>query len=256
MANGHGENIENPFNPRKIQLWLLVYAIGYAAFHILPAFMNIEVQHRLMIADLVDMLTPYVMISLVCVLYCSMTKDAALSPKKQARGIAVAILILGAVTFIEGHGMHLSANAIGRHLSSSPPSSLFTLDYFFDEILGHILWDAGLAIIAMGIILIGVNLDQSLVGSSFPWPIIAGSVFYGFTYFCNAVEGQTVVFTFPLAVLLAAAMIWLRRRWKNSLLHNPVFVMFLFAWLTAICLFLVWGIWHGGFPEFSDLGWI
>ncbi len=256
MANGHGENIENPSSIRKIPFWLLAYAIGYAVFHILPAFMNIEVQHRLMIADLVDLLTPYVMISLVCILYCSMTKGAALSLKKQARGTAIAILILGAVTFIEGHGMHLSANAIGRHLTSSPPSSLFTLDYFFDEILGHILWDAGLAIIALGIILIGVNLDQPSAKRSFPWPVVAGSLVYGFTYFVNAVEGQTVIFTFPLAVLLAAVMIWLRRRWKTSLLHNPVFVMFLFAWITAICLFMVWWVWQGGFPEFSDLGWI
>jgi hypothetical protein len=242
-----------PSGARTIQAWLLAFAVCYAVFHILPAFMNIEVAHRLMIADLFDLLTPYVMVFLVGALYLALTGDRDLSRRVKTAGIV--LVLLGIVTFIEGHGMHLSANAIGRHLSASPPSSLFALDYFFDEILGHILWDAGLAIIAAGIILIGSNRDPAPAGSPFPWLALAAAPIYGFTYFVNAIEGQTVPFTFPLAVLLAGAMLWSWPRRKNRL-GNPVYVMFLFAWLTAICLFAVWWTWHAGFPEFSDLGWI
>ncbi len=28
------------------------------------------------------------------------------------------------------------------------------------------------------------------------------------------------------------------------------------AYGLALLLLIIWGVWHGGFPEFSQLGWI
>jgi hypothetical protein len=238
----------------KLSLWLLIFAFNYAFFHILPAFLNYEIKNKFMVADLFDLLTPFVMIFLTYQIYRILVSDAVENSNSYARSSVVVILILGMITFVEGHGMHLSANAIARHLT--PPSPLFALDYFFDETLGHILWDNGIILLSIGLVLIGFSFSPERLSIGKPILIILASLFYGFTYFVNAVEGQTFIFTFPLAVILPLGILWLMRQRRSSLLRNPVLSFYFFAYILACCLFIIWGIWHHGFPEFSELGWI
>jgi len=49
-------------NYDRLAIWLFVYTFIYAFFHILPAFLNYEIKNLLMIADVFDILTPFVMI--------------------------------------------------------------------------------------------------------------------------------------------------------------------------------------------------
>jgi hypothetical protein len=240
----------------RLTHWLFTYAFIYAFFHILPAFLNYEIKNLLMIADVFDILTPFVMVFTIYRIYLMLLPHIRLDSSFPVKSVAVIILIFGAISFVEGHGMHLSANAIARHLTSAKDSSLFALDYSFDEIMGHIFWDTGIALLSLGIILVGFNIDQKkLSGPKYPLIILA-SLVYGFTYFVNAVEGQTVFFTLPLAVAVPLAIWWTAKRKRIRISRNPVLSLFLLSYLVAVGLFLVWGIWQKGFPEFSELGWI
>jgi hypothetical protein len=81
---------------------------------------------------------------------------------------------------------------------------------------------------------------------------LAGFV-YGFTYFCIFLEGQTVVLGLPFAILITLlTLIW---GWRK-LAQQPVLAFFFFACLVAILLFTGWGLYWGGFPQFSDVGLI
>jgi len=240
----------------KLSLWLLIYASCYAFFHIFPVFLNYEIKNRLMVADVVDILTPFVMVFLTYRIYRILLLEVKGNINSIVKSSAVIIMILGATTFVEDHGMHLSANAIARHLAPTKDSPLFALDYFFDEILGHILWDGGIILLSIGLIVMAFNSDEDKASNPKLLPTIFASLFYGFTYFVNGVEGQTVVFTFPLVVVIPLVILWLGHRKRIQLLKNPVLSFYFFTYILALCLFIFWGIWHKGFPEFSQLGWI
>ncbi len=249
-------NQTNHFPDDKLSLWLFIYAFNYAFFHIIPVLLNYEIKNRLMVGDLFDILTPFAIVFVAYKIFQILSSNTSRSSNPSARPLVTGILILGAITFVEGHGMHLSANAIARHLAPMKGSPLFTLDYLFDEKLGHILWDSGIALLSFGLILIGSNFNQARALNPKPILTILASLIYGFTYFVNAVEGQTAFFTFPLAVVIPLFIWWLVRRRGILLLKNPVLSFYLLAHLLALPLFIIWGIWHGGFPEFSELGWI
>lgn len=243
-------------NYDKLTHWLFTYAFIYAFFHILPAFLNYEIKNLLMIADVFDILTPFVMVFVIYRIYLMLLPHIRINSSFPVKSVAVIILIFGAISFVEGHGMHLSANAIARHLTPTKDLSLFALDYSFDEIMGHIFWDSGIIILSLGIILVGFHIDQKKLSSPKQALIILASLIYGFTYFVNAVEGQTVFFTLPLAVAIPLAIWWTAYRKRIRFSRNPVLSLFLLSYIVALGLFIVWGIWQKGFPEFSELGWI
>lgn len=240
----------------QLSLWLFIYAAAYAFMNIMPVFLRFDIKNGFMVAELFDLFTPFVMVFLVYKLYTLLTAGS-----RQEGGVlnlltVKIILIFGAVTFVEGHGMHLSANALARLIDPSATPALFSLNYFFDEILGHILWDSGIIFLSIGLILLGFRLNGDS-GSKPPIiPIAIASLIYGFTYFVNAVEGQTVVFTFPVAVIIPALILLITGRRHIRLTANPLLIFFSFAYIVSVCLFIIWAIWQGGFPEFSELGWI
>ena len=209
-----------------------------------------------MIADIFDILTPFVMIFVIYRIYLMLLPHLRNNSGFPVKSVSVIILVFGAISFVEGHGMHLSANAIARHLTPSKDLSLFALDYSFDEILGHIFWDSGIIILSLGIILMGLHIDQKKLSNSKQALIFLSSLICGFTYFVNAVEGQTVFFTLPFAAAIPLAMWWITRRWGILFSRNPVLSLYFLSYIVALFLFLIWGVWQKGFPEFSELGWI
>jgi len=239
-------------NQSNLSFWLFSYGLVYPIFHILPAFLNFEIKHRFMVADLFDLFTPFVVIFFVYKIYQNLN---LLYFEKKSPLLVKIILIIGAIIFIEGHGIHLSANAIHRHLNPNENRSLYALTYFFDETIGHIMWDSGIIILSLGLIFSSQKKDieeKSLIFGL----ILIGAMFYGFTYFVNAVEGQTVIFTFPFSILIVLVIWLLNQNKKISIFKNSVVFFYLVSYLVANFLFLIWLIWQKGFPEFSELGWI
>ena len=152
--------------------------------------------------------------------------------------------------------MHLSANAVARHLTLMKDSPLYELTYFFDEVLGHILWDSGIILLSLGLILLGLIPNEKNKQHPNRIFIVLGSILYGFTFFVNGVEGQTVVFTAPVAAAVPAGIVLFSKGRGASFRKQQVSLFFLFSYSVAVVLFILWGIWKQGFPQFSELGWI
>ena len=239
-----------------LSIWLFIFGLCFAVWHIGPVFLEFEIRNKFTVGDLVDLTTPYILIGLVVKLITLLRRRFTSSEGRDKISIiSYLLLAVGAITFIEGHGIHLSSNAIYRHLGDNPISPLSSLTYFFDEIQGHIFWDVGLLIIAVALMLLDFHNGRRVRPNVSVYWVWVGAALYGFTHFANGVEGQTAFFTFPAAVLiplLLPVLILVRRR---SLSGRPVVQFYLMAFLVADIFFVIWGVMNKGLPQFSELGW-
>jgi hypothetical protein len=176
-------------------------------------------------ADWVDLVVPYAVVG------CAAAAIAAVGagPRQWVAFGAFAVL------YTQGHGIHLAANSI----ANVEPSDVVHL---WDETVGHWLWYGGLA---------GIVLVLAVVFDEVPSPRRAIGVplatAFGFTVFTNSVEGGTVVLGLATGVVFA---VWgLRRIGRTSELLAAAYLV------TLVCL-AGWGAYWGGFPQFSELGWI
>lgn len=242
-------------------IWLFFYGLALAVFHVLPPFLNQFFLWPLSWGDTLDFLTPFAVIPFAYVLYSRMSRISLSSPGQESSArslniLAKVILAVGFISYVEGHGLHLSANSIARLLQEMKDSDLFKATYLFDEIISHYIWISGLFLISLGLILVARRLSfQPLIRRNMIL-LSAGSLLHGFTFTVEAIEGQTVIFAFPAAVLgfLLSLFLCLKRRREGGI--NPIFLFFAGAYFLSILLFSCWGISRSGFPQFSELGWI
>lgn len=246
---------DSTIQTKRLTVWLFIYTFCFAGFQILPAFLSYDIQNKFVVGDALDLFTPFVLLLVIFKLYTLfyISRNNTHMPFH-----IIMTLFIGSITFVEGHGIHMAANAIARHLYTFAVHNtpLFALTYFFDETLGHILWDSGLVLISIGLIFSGITSHEDKTLGRKSLLVLIASLFYGFTYFVNGVEGQTVLFTLPLAFLIPIAILLYGKVKKLKIARNPVLLLFTCAYLVALLLFLIWWIWQKGFPEFSELGWI
>jgi len=103
----------------------------------------------------------------------------------------------GALAYTSGHGIHLAGNSVGN----AHPSDTAHL---WDEMVGHALWYAGVALVVLA-------LARTMVGR--PRPGAVGyilAVAVGLTWASNAVGGNTQVLAVVVA-LVACAFGWRHR---------------------------------------------
>lgn len=177
-------------------------------------------------ADWVDVLTPYAVLG---------TAGLALLAARATRRSWI-VFALGAVTYAEGHGIHLAANSVGNAVPG--PTA-----HLWDEVVGHWVW-------YVGWVLVTGALAAALARTPLPCPAALAyplAALVGLTWATNTIEGGT-----PGLGLAAAAGFagwgWVIRRGAGRLL--------LAAYGLAFVLLAGWGIAWGGFPQFSQLGWI
>ena len=242
-------------------IWLFFYGVFLAFFHLLPPFLTRFFLWPLSWGDTLDFLTPFAVIPFAYVLYSRLNRisQSSHSPVSSARSLhilAKVIVAVGFLSYVEGHGLHLSANSIARLLQGMEGTNVFKATYLFDEIISHFIWIVGLYLISLGLIILAWRLSfQPFIRKSMIL-LSAGAVLYGFTYTLEAIEGQTVIFAFPAAILgfLFALILYMKGKRENS--RNPILLFFMGAYFLCILLFLYWGISRSGFPQFSELGWI
>lgn len=176
-------------------------------------------------ADWIDFLVPI-----------SVLGTAALVLKGvEAAGRTWAVFGVGAVMYAEGHGIHLSANSIGNELDYGATGHLW------DEVVGHYVWYAGLVLVVIALALALRDVEQR---SWVQWPLAFG---VGVTWMTNGVEGGTPWFSLAVA---AGLLGWgLKRR-------DDAGRLLVVTYGTALVLLASFGLWQGGFPEFTELGWI
>ncbi|MES9541805.1 MULTISPECIES: hypothetical protein [unclassified Actinomadura] len=176
-------------------------------------------------ADWIDILTPYtVLLAAAATLHCA-----------HARPRAWALYLVGAITYTEGHGIHLAANSV-YNADPGPTAHLW------DETVGHYLWYAGTALVFATL---AIGLARMPPPSSPLYLPLALGV--SLTWTTNSIEGTTGL----MGIVVAAAFTvygWRTRHCLGRVLL-PAFAP-AFAMLTA------YGVLYRGFPQPSEMGWI
>ena len=171
-------------------------------------------------ADWIDLLVPYAVIGTAL--------GALLAAGADRRAWLLAAV--GGVIYTQGHGIHLAANSISNARGDEAPVHLW------DEVVGHYIWYAGLYLVMAALVLV-----LPAVRSWARWPLAA---LFGLTLATNGIEGGTPVLT----LLVAAAFL----AWGVRLRSDVVIC----TAAVATVLIAGWGLYHRGFPQFSELGWI
>ena len=239
---------------KRVSLLTLVFAILSLIFLILLVFVRFKfpLYPLMSYQDAFDILTPLVLIPIYWLLFKYATKDAS------SLAAEIAFLVLAAI-WVEGQGMHLSANSIDNLIDALArnqvidikATDVYQLTYFFDEHLSHYLWHIGM--LGLAALLIYHEWRYPVGATTTWWAVILAGVIYGFSYFCIFLEGRTVILGLPFAAsVVVLALIWGRKK----LAQQPVLAFFFVACLLAFLLFAGWGLYWRGFPQFSDVGFI
>ncbi len=209
--------------------WLVLLALGYAVFHHAGTlFAGLGDVGTTRWADWIDLLTPYVVTGAAA---------GALRGAGASRGTWTGFWF-ATVLYTQGHGIHLSANSIGNVLPGEDPAVV----HLWDETVGHYLWYLGFALI---VVALAAALAERRARGGLAGHLLAAAV--GFTHFTNSVEGQTPYLGIATALIFAGWGWWTRDGMGRYLLS---------AYALSLALFAGFGLWQGGFPEFSELGWI
>jgi hypothetical protein len=177
--------------------------------------------------DWIDLLTPYAVVG---------SALAALGAAGASRREWV-LAVVGAVAYVQGHGIHLAANSIGNARGDAAPVHLW------DEVVGHWVWYAGLALLVVAL----VPAVRRAEVRAHPLGLLLAAV-VGLTWATNALEGGTA----PGSLLVAAAL----SAWGWRLRTDGAGRLLLAAFPLAVAVLAVWGVVHAGFPQPSELGWI
>ena len=222
----------------------LTFAIAFIVLFLAPPFLPYRFDPYPLInwADVVDLLTPLILIPLYWLLALQVGMP---------RSVPWVVTFLAlAAAWVEGHGIHLAANAIG-HLLKNQPGPALDLTEFWDERFGHILWHSAALGLSALVLVAGIRADLPPVAGR-SMAVVAGLV-YGFALFLIGDEGGTAVLmiVFGVAFVFATLAAWRRA------FASPILTMFTTGYGAVVLLFAAWFVyWGGRLPQFSELGWI
>jgi hypothetical protein len=237
---------------RSLEYLLFGLGAGCAGLEIGTIFIRADLTVGFQLGDLLTLIfAPLVVPGLVWAIW--RTLRSAESSEAPRNHFAPLLLWLGALWYAEGVGVNIGANAIARYLVGEEATLIGRLTYLLDERIGHLLWHAGIVSLTFSMTLAAWHAPATPARRTLP--VVAGGILFGFTWFADGVEGQTVPLMLPAAVALLALVGWWRRGIRQ-LRTNPVMAFCVVAASFALLLFLVWALWHRGFPQFSSLGWV
>lgn len=211
---------------------LLVFAVGYNVAHHNGLFGTASAGGGTRIADWIDLGTPFVVVvPLLWFLWSQPT-----GPRLWL------VAAVGSIVYVEGHGIHLAANSISNDRQGMSVMIVSTNDvvHLWDEVVGHYLWYAGLAIL---VATCAASARGRSIGVRTPVLVVGGGV-SGMTWATNGLEGGTAIASLSCA---AVALVWALRSdggLRSALVAGSV---------VALGILCVYGIVHGGFPQPSSL---
>jgi hypothetical protein len=230
---------------KRLPLLIIVFAIAFAIFLVGPPFLSkiTFAPYPLMkVADVFDILTPLVLLPLYWLLL-------RMGQPKLNTSEMVIFFILAAF-WVQGQGMHLSANSIDHLLKGMETTDIYRLTHFYDETLSHYLRDIGIVGLS-AFLMIRSSQSPFANGQRVLWSTIVAGIIYGFTFFLVVIESGTAPLGVTFAVLTAVlGLIWGR---KNMSL-KPGATFFIISYIVAALFFIAWGIYWQGLPQFSEVG--
>lgn len=238
----------------RFEVRLFIYAAAFAVMLVVPTFLPGMLSESMTWGDGLDFLTPWLVVPAAWWAWAALRREegtAAFSP-----GWSAGLMAAGSILFINGHGIHLSANASARLLVNGEAGVFYRTVYLFDEIISHHMWDGGVWLISLALMVGGVGLI-GMKGKRNDFLLLGmGAAMHGFTFAVNGIEGQTLPFTLPAAALTAVAAGIVFFRGKGSPAFRRVALFVGLAYVISLLLFIIWGLVQKGFPQFSELGWI
>jgi hypothetical protein len=163
------------------------------------------------------------------------------------RGPVLVAALLLSIAWVDAHGIHLAANAIGDALAPGEPRDAFygtvpgELDHFLDEGLGH--WEWHLAWLGLIGLVVWAALRREAPRPAGGWLIPAlGGAIHGITLFFVTTEGGTTLAALPASLVLAIACARPLRRGSG----DPVVRFFLVASIVALAVSAAWFVINGG----------
>jgi hypothetical protein len=192
--------------------------------------------------DAVDLLTPLILIPVYWLLF-QVHPDTKSGPRE-----TLVFMVLAAL-WVEGQGIHLAANSIGHLTEAFTGSDAAALTYFYDEVLSHYMWHAG--IIGLSLLLIYRQWRNPFAGMRSPLRAeISAGILHGLSFGLMTLEGVTIALGLPAAALVVAFVL---ARGRSQLRQQPVLAFFFVAYLTAAILFVAWRVYWGCFLEPFDM---
>jgi hypothetical protein len=163
------------------------------------------------------------------------------------RGRVLFAALVLSIAWVDAHGIHLAANAIGDALAAGGPRDAFygtapgELDHWLDEDLGH--WEWHLAWVGLIALVVWAALRQGPPSPAGGWSVPAlGGALHGITFFFVTTEGGTTLLALPASLILATACARGLRRGSG----HPVLRFFLVASVVAIGVAVAWFALNGG----------
>jgi hypothetical protein len=210
---------------RRAERGFAALAVAVGVFHHVPAFTGDT-------GTWIDLATPFFVAA------------AVVYGLRRAPGTAVVVGTAALVLYIDGHGIHLAANAIGHEDVGAAKDTA----EFWDEHWGHAEWHLGWLGLLAALSL--AELPRSTRNREFfglGGTMIVAAVVMGVTLFTSTVEGQDWWLVLGAAPLF---VVWSVVRSGRVLAASAV------ATLLAAALIGIWAVWHGGVPQFSEVGWL
>lgn len=230
---------------KRLSLFILIFSIAFALFFFGPPLLSKQfgVYPLMKVGDFFDIFTPLILMPLYWLLF---RLDANKAP-----GLKENLIFLLLVAFwVEGQGIHLSANSIGHFLKDMTGSDIYNLSSFYDEVLSHYLWHFGLFGLS-ALIIFRQWKNPFTEGQAVSWLLILAGIIHGFTLFVIVIEGRTTPLGVPFVILVTSlGLIWGWKRFSQQ----PLLLFFFVACLVATVFFTGWGIYWHGLPEFSEVG--
>jgi hypothetical protein len=201
---------------------LLGFSGAVFVFHNLPAVAGDA-------ADWIDLATPFAVIG-----------ASALLLWRGIPALVLFVIVVGALLYVSGHGIHLAANSIDSERLTGDARDVA---HFWDEEWGHIQWHLGWFVLILGFCL-----------AERAWPIrverrlgALSALLLAATLFTSTVEGGT----WWLELAATCVFVPWALRARRPLLSA-------FAAAFGLCALAIgsWAVWQGGMPQFSDLGWL
>jgi len=204
---------------------LLFFAVGYNIMHHNVFFGSMTLANGTRLADWIDLVTPFTVLGPL-LWFLEISK-----PSRTTWFVAA----IGSALYIQGHGMHLSSNSISNATTSHTAAVTLDVIYLWDEVVGHYIWFAGLAVVLACCAASTERIETPML------PMAIGSGLSGLTWATNGLEGGTAVFSSVCAVV--AVVHGLRRP------HTGIAAPLVVGGIISALVLAGYGLMHGGFPQ-------
>lgn len=229
---------------RSFQVAITFYGPVHLIFVILPTFLNkFNVAGFLMTGEeLLELFTPTAIFAVYLTIF--------FFARQFKKSFLIDLLFLvGSMLWLQGFVMNHTANYLANTLKSTISEQAYFIIYFYDEIFSHLLNSTGYFIIFS----IFAYLSQFLNKDNFRrfYGGTSSALLTGLIMFLVAIESQTVAIYLTLSL---STLGYLLLQLRNKLLNGSLSSFVAITSFTTLLLILSWGLYFGGFPEFSELG--